>query len=206
MQHIVGLWEVLAATYIMVQASIRVTRNIPTLKYEWLYLTFLFLYLIPLTSWVPPVFDAYGPERSCCWITSKNWSDCSFFCDWSGPTVCPLLHTSVLVHATGHHPAAAIHHNHAQTIPAVGGQVWTWCFGDKEVHKSWAENPGFLPSCGNAGADYSGGDVHLQLGCERIWFSQSCHVVCHLFCLLVTGNSHCSAVYTWPRDQEEAQP
>lgn len=145
MQHIVGLWEVLAATYIMVQASIRVTRNIPTLKYEWLYLTFVFLYQIPLTSWVPPVFDAYGPERSCCWITSKNWSDCSFFCDWSGPTVCPLLHTSVLVHATGHHPAAAIHHNHAQTIPAVGGQVWTWCFGDKEVHKTELKTLAFYP-------------------------------------------------------------
>lgn len=78
-QQIVAWWVVIATTCIMVDVFIKVQFNKSTEKFEWLYVLLIFFLPIILTSWIPFIFDAYGPEGPICWIKNKNDTYCSDF-------------------------------------------------------------------------------------------------------------------------------
>lgn len=80
LQQIVVWWVMLATTCIMVDIFIKVKYSRSTETLERVYVVITFLTPILLTSWIPFIFDAYGPVGPVCWIRNKNSdSDCSTF-------------------------------------------------------------------------------------------------------------------------------
>ena len=78
LQQVADWWTALAAFCIMLDLFLKVVFKWTTTKVEWLYIAIIFLSPVVLTSWIPFLYDAYGPVEAICWI-KLEYKNCTHF-------------------------------------------------------------------------------------------------------------------------------
>ncbi len=75
-EQITSWWEILATTCILISVFIQSVFERATNRLEVLYVILIFV--TPLTfSWIPYLWNLYGPSGEYCWITPLSLNDCS---------------------------------------------------------------------------------------------------------------------------------
>ena len=79
LQQVADWWTALAAFCIMLDLFLKVVFKWRTAKVELFYIVIIFLSPVALTSWIPFLYNAYGPVEAICWIRLEENDTCTQF-------------------------------------------------------------------------------------------------------------------------------